>query len=77
MAEKVEIIAKEKEGGNKKLVEKKEKDDGVITAVYKANLHCLQCARDIKSPLLRAQGKYIKCIPFIMCLGICFSPHLS
>lgn len=57
MAEKVEIIAKEKEGGNNKLVEKKEKDDGVITAVYKANLHCLQCARDIKSPLLRAQGK--------------------
>jgi copper chaperone CopZ len=31
-----------------------EKD--VITAVYKVNLHCQQCARDIKKPLLSTQG---------------------
>ncbi|GMJ01338.1 HEAVY METAL ASSOCIATED PROTEIN 6 [Hibiscus trionum] len=34
----------------------KPKTDGVITAVYKANLHCRQCASDIKKPLLRTQG---------------------
>ncbi|KAL5560667.1 hypothetical protein UlMin_036878 [Ulmus minor] len=33
----------------------KEKD-GVITAVYKTNLHCQQCAREIERPLLRTQG---------------------
>ncbi|KAJ4825843.1 hypothetical protein Tsubulata_023353 [Turnera subulata] len=34
----------------------KDKDDAVITAVYKVNLHCQQCARDIKKPLLKTQG---------------------
>ncbi|KAK8635611.1 hypothetical protein V6N13_004340 [Hibiscus sabdariffa] len=34
----------------------KPKTDGVITAVYKVNLHCRQCACDIKKPLLRTQG---------------------
>ncbi|EXB70672.1 hypothetical protein L484_023858 [Morus notabilis] len=52
MATKEEIKEKEKEV---KKVENKEKD-GVITAVYKTKLHCLQCARDIKRPLLRTQG---------------------
>ncbi|KAJ4727359.1 Heavy metal-associated isoprenylated plant protein [Melia azedarach] len=32
------------------------KAEGVITAVYKVNLHCPQCARKIKKPLLRTQG---------------------
>ncbi|WCJ22838.1 Heavy metal-associated isoprenylated plant protein 4 [Euphorbia peplus] len=32
------------------------KTDEVITAVYKVNLHCQQCARDIKKPLLSIQG---------------------
>ncbi|XVF64954.1 hypothetical protein PTKIN_Ptkin09bG0208200 [Pterospermum kingtungense] len=40
--------------------DEKEKDklksDGVITAVYKVNLHCPQCASEIKKPLLRTQG---------------------
>lgn len=37
--------------------EKKEKVEEVITAVYKVNIHCQQCARDIKNPLLtRTQG---------------------
>ncbi|KAK8614955.1 hypothetical protein V6N13_068742 [Hibiscus sabdariffa] len=34
----------------------KPKTDGVITAVYNVNLHCRQCACDIKKPLLRTQG---------------------
>ncbi|CAK7349250.1 unnamed protein product [Dovyalis caffra] len=33
-----------------------EKKVEVITAVYKVNLHCPQCARDIKKPLLSTQG---------------------
>ncbi|PON56704.1 Heavy metal-associated domain containing protein [Parasponia andersonii] len=32
------------------------KEGAVITAVYKASLHCQQCAREIKRPLLRTQG---------------------
>ncbi|XP_050237362.1 heavy metal-associated isoprenylated plant protein 4 [Mercurialis annua] len=32
------------------------KDGTDITAVYKVNLHCQQCARDIKKPLMRMQG---------------------
>ena len=37
--------------------EKKAKEkDGVITAVYKVNLHCPQCAREIKKPLISIQG---------------------
>ncbi|MFQ6625516.1 hypothetical protein Gotur_005160 [Gossypium turneri] len=32
------------------------KTEGVITAVYKVNLHCRQCASDIKKPLMRTQG---------------------
>ncbi|XP_075643541.1 heavy metal-associated isoprenylated plant protein 4 [Castanea sativa] len=37
--------------------EKKEKEKiEVITAVYNVNLHCQQCANDIKKPLLRTQG---------------------
>lgn len=35
----------------------KENDGGVITAVYKVNLHCPQCAREIKKPLIATQGK--------------------
>ncbi|XP_062097630.1 heavy metal-associated isoprenylated plant protein 4 [Humulus lupulus] len=31
-------------------------DVGVITGVYKTNLHCPQCALDIKRPLLCTQG---------------------
>lgn len=54
MAAKEEIKEKEKEV---KKVESKE-TDGVITAVYNTKLHCLQCARDIKKPLLRTQGNY-------------------
>ncbi|KAF5732808.1 putative Metal ion binding protein [Tripterygium wilfordii] len=33
-------------------------DDEVITAVYKVNLHCQQCASEIKKPLMRIQGVY-------------------
>ncbi|KAF8380690.1 hypothetical protein HHK36_028180 [Tetracentron sinense] len=29
---------------------------GVITAVYKVNLHCQQCAREVEKPLMRTQG---------------------
>jgi hypothetical protein len=36
--------------------EKKVAEKDVITAVYKVNLHCQQCARDIKKPLLSTQG---------------------
>ncbi|KAK9273708.1 hypothetical protein L1049_018518 [Liquidambar formosana] len=38
--------------------EKKEKEkvDEVITAVYRVNLHCQQCAREIQKPLMRTQG---------------------
>lgn len=36
--------------------EKKVAEKEVITAVYKVNLHCQQCARDIKKPLLITQG---------------------
>ncbi|KAF9624363.1 hypothetical protein IFM89_010389 [Coptis chinensis] len=38
--------------------EKKEDKEGhgLITALYKLNLHCPQCAREIKRPLLRSQG---------------------
>ncbi|KAJ6874114.1 hypothetical protein NC651_032832 [Populus alba x Populus x berolinensis] len=36
--------------------EKKVTEKDVITAVYKVNLHCQQCARDIKKPLLSTQG---------------------
>ncbi|KAL1085398.1 hypothetical protein V6Z11_D08G048100 [Gossypium hirsutum] len=32
------------------------KTEGVITAVYKVNLHCRQCTSDIKKPLMRTQG---------------------
>uniref|UniRef100_F6I1G8 HMA domain-containing protein n=1 Tax=Vitis vinifera TaxID=29760 RepID=F6I1G8_VITVI len=35
---------------------KEEKVDAVTTAVYKVNLHCRQCAREIQKPLLRAQA---------------------
>ncbi|KAM4072477.1 hypothetical protein ACB094_11G141000 [Castanea mollissima] len=42
---------------NKTEDEKKEKEKiEVITAVYNVNLHCQQCANDIKKPLLRTQG---------------------
>ncbi|KAF6138580.1 hypothetical protein GIB67_032474 [Kingdonia uniflora] len=34
----------------------KSEGDGVATAVYKVNLHCLQCAREVEKPLLRTQG---------------------
>ncbi|PIN15877.1 Copper chaperone [Handroanthus impetiginosus] len=53
----------EKKIGEKKVEEKKdgEKKDGekkveVITAVYKAHLHCPKCADDIKKPLLKLPG---------------------
>ncbi|KAK0582488.1 hypothetical protein LWI29_026147 [Acer saccharum] len=36
--------------------EKKKEADGVITGIYKVNLHCPQCANKIKKPLLRTQG---------------------
>ncbi|KAK2650930.1 hypothetical protein Ddye_018419 [Dipteronia dyeriana] len=36
--------------------EKKKEADGVITGIYKVNLHCPQCASKIKKPLLRTQG---------------------
>ncbi|XP_048447646.1 heavy metal-associated isoprenylated plant protein 4 isoform X2 [Pyrus x bretschneideri] len=49
--------AKEKDKDETKDEKKvKEKDDGVINAVYKVNLHCKQCARDIKKPLMATQG---------------------
>ncbi|KAF3447592.1 hypothetical protein FNV43_RR12779 [Rhamnella rubrinervis] len=50
---------KEKDSGQPKDGKKekeKEKLDGIINGVYKVNLHCPQCARDIKKPLLRTQG---------------------
>ncbi|KAF5199904.1 Heavy metal-associated isoprenylated plant protein [Thalictrum thalictroides] len=28
----------------------------IVTALYKLNLHCLQCARQVKKPLMRTQG---------------------
>ncbi|CAM8917475.1 unnamed protein product [Rhodiola kirilowii] len=41
----------------KEVKEEEEKSDQeIITAVYKVNLHCKQCAREIRQPLLRAQG---------------------
>lgn len=40
----------------KKDGEKKEKEDEVICAVYKLNLHCRQCARQIQKPLKRCKG---------------------
>ncbi|PIA39903.1 hypothetical protein AQUCO_02600391v1 [Aquilegia coerulea] len=38
--------------------EKKDEKGGdeIVTAVYKLNLHCLQCARTTKKPLMRTQG---------------------
>lgn len=54
-----EPAAKEKDKDKTKDEKKvKEKDDGVINAVYKVNLHCKQCARDIKKPLMATQGTY-------------------
>ncbi|KAL6129222.1 hypothetical protein ACLB2K_072575 [Fragaria x ananassa] len=58
------IIEASKEGAKEKdhkedkaKDEKKAKEkDGVITAVYKVNLHCPQCAREIKKPLISIQG---------------------
>ncbi|CAN0897808.1 Heavy metal-associated isoprenylated plant protein 4 [Linum grandiflorum] len=44
----------EEEEEKKVTVVKKE----VITAVYKLNLHCKQCAFHVKKPLLATQGKY-------------------
>ncbi|XP_008232228.1 PREDICTED: heavy metal-associated isoprenylated plant protein 3 isoform X2 [Prunus mume] len=44
---------KEKEKDEKK---EKEKDGGVINAVYKVNLHCRQCGREIKKPLMATPG---------------------
>ncbi|KAJ4957467.1 hypothetical protein NE237_024578 [Protea cynaroides] len=35
-----------------------EGEDEVITAVYKLNFHCLQCAREVKKPLKRTPGVY-------------------
>jgi hypothetical protein len=55
---------KEKEKDEKDGKKEKEKVEEVITAVYKVNIHCQQCARDIKNPLTRTQG--IICIPFLM-----------
>ncbi|XP_040993575.1 heavy metal-associated isoprenylated plant protein 4 [Juglans microcarpa x Juglans regia] len=45
---------KEKEKDGKKEI--KEKVEEVINAVYRVNLHCQQCARDISKPLMRTQG---------------------
>ncbi|XP_062174749.1 heavy metal-associated isoprenylated plant protein 4 [Alnus glutinosa] len=47
---------KEKEKDEKDGKKEKEKVEEVITAVYKVNIHCQQCARDIKNPLTRTQG---------------------
>ncbi|XP_042509945.1 heavy metal-associated isoprenylated plant protein 4 isoform X2 [Macadamia integrifolia] len=41
-------MAKEEKG--------EEGEDEVCTAVYKVNLHCAQCAREIKKPIIRTQG---------------------
>ncbi|XP_056161775.1 heavy metal-associated isoprenylated plant protein 4 isoform X2 [Syzygium oleosum] len=35
---------------------KEEKKVDVITAIYKVNLHCPECAAEIRRPLLRTQG---------------------
>lgn len=49
--------AKEKEKDKEKDEKKeKEKDGGVINAVYKVNLHCRQCGREIKKPLMATPG---------------------
>ncbi|XWS74696.1 hypothetical protein CRYUN_Cryun01aG0020100 [Craigia yunnanensis] len=48
--------AKDEKEGAKDEKADKSKTDGVITAVYKVNLHCRQCARDIKKPLMKTQG---------------------
>lgn len=54
----------------KKEKEKEEKveEAAIITAVYKVNLHCEQCARDIKKPLLRTQG-----IPNDQCIHLSYN----
>lgn len=56
MAEKAvkekEVVVKEKE---KEKVVVKEKET-LINAVYRVNLHCPECAREIRRPLLRTQG---------------------
>ncbi|KAL5985365.1 hypothetical protein ACLOJK_027349 [Asimina triloba] len=39
------MAAAEKKGG-----------DGIVSAVYKVNLHCPECAREVKKPLKRAKG---------------------
>lgn len=36
--------------------EKKEKCNPVVVAGYKVDLHCPQCAQDIRKPLLRTTG---------------------
>ncbi|XP_021813141.1 heavy metal-associated isoprenylated plant protein 4 isoform X2 [Prunus avium] len=49
--------AKEKDKDKEKDEKKeKEKDGGVINAVYKVNLHCRQCGREIKKPLMATPG---------------------
>ena len=60
-----EDTSKEKEKEKEKLdsgpkdSKEKEKSDGIINGVYKVNLHCPQCAREIKKPLLRTEGTYV------------------
>ncbi|XVE99317.1 hypothetical protein REPUB_Repub03eG0187900 [Reevesia pubescens] len=48
--------AKEEKKGEEAKKKDKSETDGVITAIYKVNLHCGQCASDIKKPLLKTQG---------------------
>ena len=41
-----------------------------ITAIYKVNLHCQQCWREIKRPLLKTQGKvhyFLSVFPSFSC----------
>lgn len=37
-------------------------DQEITTAVYKVNLHCKECSREIRQPLLRAQGEIFRAI---------------
>ncbi|PRQ56796.1 putative heavy metal-associated domain, HMA [Rosa chinensis] len=56
MAAKEEAKEKDRKDDKAKDEKKAKEKDGVITAVYKVNLHCPQCAREIKKPLIATQG---------------------
>jgi len=46
-------------GEKVKVEEVKAKAEEIITAVYKLNLHCPECARAIEKPLIRTSGELV------------------